>query len=197
MATSDVEICNLALTHLGEDSITALTENSKAGRLCNLNYVRLRNATLRSHTWNFAVKRAQLALSTSTPEYEYAYAFTLPTDYIRIVDTDLLNGSMWKVENGKILCDSSALKIRYIFEVTDPNSFDEMFIETFSYRIAQQLAISLSDSVKLSETMERQYNRTLRLARNAGANEGNPEVLDASSWLNSRVSYTTPYVVDN
>ena len=35
MANSIIEICNSALTDLGEEPITSLTDNTKAARLCN------------------------------------------------------------------------------------------------------------------------------------------------------------------
>ena len=59
---SEVQICNLALAKIGDQQITSLTENSKAGRLCNLVYEPLRDATLRAHPWNFAITRETLAL---------------------------------------------------------------------------------------------------------------------------------------
>ena len=64
---SEVQICNLALAKIGDQQITSLTENSKAGRLCNLVYEPLRDATLRAHPWNFAITRETLALHSVAP----------------------------------------------------------------------------------------------------------------------------------
>ena len=58
---SVVDICNEAMDLLGAATITALTENSKEARLCNRRFSTVRDATLRSHTWNCAIARADLA----------------------------------------------------------------------------------------------------------------------------------------
>lgn len=61
MAT-DVEIANLALTRLGHDVIASFSASgNKASRWFNSNYEIIKKATLRSHQWNFAVKRAVLS----------------------------------------------------------------------------------------------------------------------------------------
>ena len=104
---SSVDICNLALTKIGHESITALTENSKAGRLCNLHYAQMRDAVLRDHTWNFAITRANLALSTTTPEYEFSYQHALPVDLLRVLGTDLSNETVYKIEGRFLLSDST------------------------------------------------------------------------------------------
>lgn len=197
LATSNVEICNLALTKLGEDPITALTEDSKAGRLSNLHFARLRNVVLRSHTWNFAVKRASLAQSTVAPEYRFTAKYALPDDFLRIIDCNLLNDVSWKIEGKFLVCDADTVKIRYIAQIEDPGQFDELFIEALAARIASELAIPLADNVNLSDFMEQRYQRKLREARTADATEGNPEFLEASTWLDSRVDYNSPYPFEN
>ena len=53
---SVIEICNSALNQLGANAITALTENSKNGRLCNARYNTVRDAVFRSHPWNSLIK---------------------------------------------------------------------------------------------------------------------------------------------
>lgn len=61
MATDSVEICNNALTLIGSRRITALSDPSKEGRICNDNYNICRLAVLRMHPWNFATDRTELA----------------------------------------------------------------------------------------------------------------------------------------
>ncbi len=189
--SSEVDICNLALTKIGHDSITALSENSKAGRLCNLHYGSLRDTILREHTWNFAVTRVNLALSTTTPEYEFSYQHALPTDLLRVLSTDLPTDAIWKIEGRFLLSDSDTVRLLYIKQVTDTTQFDQLFIETLSARIAAELALPLSDSTTLLEAMTQLYERKLRAARFVDATEGVPEEIAADKWLNSRVSYSS------
>ena len=77
--TSELEIYNLALSRIGQDTLSSVDESSKAGRLCRLHYALLRDAVLRAHPWNFAMRRVELAQVTFTPAFEYDYAYALPT----------------------------------------------------------------------------------------------------------------------
>ena len=85
MATSIVQICNLALDACGTRStITSLQEQSAEAQACARHYQPSLNAVLRAAHWNFARKQVTLALlkdaTTTPPEtvpqpwtYEYAY----------------------------------------------------------------------------------------------------------------------------
>jgi hypothetical protein len=61
MATSEVGICNLALSRIGANTITSLTADAaKEDRLCNTFYAQLRDETLKNFAWNFAMKATPL-----------------------------------------------------------------------------------------------------------------------------------------
>ncbi len=191
--TSEVSICNLALTKIGEEQILSLTEDTKAGRLCNLHYAHMRDTVLRSHYWNFAIKRVALAASTTAPVYEYTTAFPLPSDFIRILDTNLLRGADWKIEANELVTDDDAVSIRYVARITDTNQFDPLFVEALAARIGAELAQPLADSVTLTDAMFQLFERKIREARGADAQEGEPDGMDADIWLDSRLAYTSPF----
>jgi hypothetical protein len=70
MAAGDsiVGICNLALVQgLGQDPISALSENRKAAILCNLNYDQVRRALLRSHPVEFRDPQTREQISPPRP----------------------------------------------------------------------------------------------------------------------------------
>lgn len=61
------QICNLALTHIGARELTDVdTDNSNEGKVLRLWYESTRDDMLRSHPWNFAMKRARLQVTYST-----------------------------------------------------------------------------------------------------------------------------------
>lgn len=62
MPTTSVEICNLALGHLGEAPIAAINDDNTRARACLKHYDTALEATLRSHRWNFAQSRKTIAL---------------------------------------------------------------------------------------------------------------------------------------
>ena len=77
MAT-EIDICNLALAHLGDDvTIASLSppEGSAQAEKAARFYPIARNTLLEIHTWSFASKRGNLALTTnSLDQWDYAYA---------------------------------------------------------------------------------------------------------------------------
>ena len=85
---SVVDICNRALQKLGAESITSLTQNTENARACNSCFEFLRDAELRAHPWNFAIKRAQLAADLTPPEFGYDLRYQLPSDYLRLLPSD-------------------------------------------------------------------------------------------------------------
>lgn len=124
MASSPVEICNSALLKLGAERINALSENNKRARLCNERFDALRKEVLRAHPWNFAIRRANLARLSTTPEYEYNFEYQLPTDCLRVLETeadkdnpsgDILGNSYtkYKIEGRKLLTNASGVAKGY------------------------------------------------------------------------------------
>jgi len=182
---SEVEICNEALTALGENPILSLTDNTKAARLCNLKYANKRDYLLRRYPWNFATKRITLAPDVATPEFEFSAQFTLPVDCIqfREVYPDTV---IYSIENQKILCDESVLYIKYTRQITDPNKMDATFRETLSALLSRELVVPLTDSSRRHDKMDELFEVKLSEARFAGSIEKDLESIQANDWLDER-----------
>lgn len=84
---SEVDICNLALGHLGDNATVASIdppEGSAQAEHCARFYPIARDTLLELHSWNFASRRAQLAqVDCPWPEWRYAYA--QPANTINVV----------------------------------------------------------------------------------------------------------------
>ena len=81
MAT-EVDICNLALAHLGDDATIASIkppEGSAQAEKAARFYPIARDTLLQGHTWNFAMKRATIPLTTNALS-QWDYAYTAPID---------------------------------------------------------------------------------------------------------------------
>ena len=86
MAT-EVDICNLALAHLGDDATIATIkppEGSAQAEKAARFYPIARDSLLEMHTWNFASKRGSLALTTVTLD-QWDYAYQAPADMMNPV----------------------------------------------------------------------------------------------------------------
>lgn len=184
MATSDVDICNAALIHLGARRISALTDQTQEARLCNQRLGDARDFVLRHHPWNCALARASLASLTTAPNHEWDYAFTLPTDpwCLRVLEVYEHDNDEWVVEGRQLLCNSSSIKIRYIKRVTSASDIDAMCVEAIACKLAEMIAYGLTGSRAMQQEMARMYLDAVRQARTADGQEGAPPTVDASHF---------------
>jgi len=185
-ASSEVEIANAALIKLGADRITLLTDDTHHARLARERYYKVRDKLLRSHPWNFAVRRVELGQLDSEPEYEYSYEFQLPDDCLRVLDTNNLDDTPYKIEGRKLLCNQSSIKIKYISKVEDVSQYDDFFIEALATGLASDLAYAITNSTTVAQLMREDHQRALSEARTYDAQEGSVERIEAEYWRNSR-----------
>lgn len=84
---SEVDICNLALGHLGDNAtVTSINppEGSAQAEHCARFYPIARDSLLEMHFWNFCMRRINLAsLEATWPEWKYAYA--VPNDALNLI----------------------------------------------------------------------------------------------------------------
>ena len=189
MATSEVQICNLALSKISEQSILVLTENSPAARACNLVYEPMRDAVIRSHPWNFATARVGLAQLASTPAFGFLYEYQLPADFLRVIQMEH-EDTTFKIEGEKLLTDDVEANISYIKKVTDPTQFDALFVEALATRIGAELANVLSENTATANMLKVEYGIKLAEARQADAGEGTPEEITADTWRDARLTWS-------
>lgn len=210
MASSDVEICNIALTRIGHQTISSLATGSsspKAATLCALHYPLCRDAVLRAHPWNFAIRRATLAQSSTTPNHEYLYQHALPTDCLKVIRTEweangfvgtavygfpgvhgmAMDSAPYRIEGRFVLTNEGTVKIEYIARVEDVAQFDDLFVDVLAQRLAAELCMPLKESTSTTQALWQVYGQKLSEARTADAQEGTPRaVVDLSPWIAAR-----------
>ena len=160
--TAPVDICNLALTELKINPISALDEvGSAVAALCNRHYDIRRKAILRSHIWNFAKTEAILNLSAVGTSNSYSDVYPLVKTYLRLISIgdvfvwtknelyDIRSVSISGTFKKSIVIDnngSATLAILYIRNVISVTEFDPLF--TLANDIAP--GITLKPSVRQS-----------------------------------------------
>lgn len=191
MATSDVAICNMALQKLGAARITSLSEDSPNARECNACYAAMRDLELRKHRWSFATRREALAADASAPAFGPAYSYTLPSDFLRLLEPDPAenyNTLDWRIEGRKIVTDAAApLNVRLIYRVEDPNEFDAAFAEALACRIALQTCEKITQSNTKMEAIRMQYKDAITEARRANAIETISAEPPVDTWDSARL----------
>lgn len=124
MPTTSVEICNLALGHLGEATIAAINDDNTRARACNKHYDTALEATLRSHRWNFAQARIKV----------------IPSDW---VDATFANGGAYvlvqKIAHGLVSGQRVSVKgttssnSTWEITVNDPDEFELLYSSGSSF----------------------------------------------------------------
>lgn len=150
---SAVDICNLALSHLGDSAtVTSISppEGSAQADHCAQFYPIARDSLLESGTWSFAIRRAAGATLTNDRD-EWAYCYSIPNLAVRILgvypagtkgDSDgmpfvrELNSSNTEV----IYTDVENAVIKYTIAVTDTTKFTPLFVQALSWHLAAMLA---------------------------------------------------------
>lgn len=187
MATSSVAICNSALIKLGVETISALSDNTRQAILCNEQYAKIRDKLLYSHPWNFAIKRATLVVTATEPEYEFAYQYTLPTDCLRVWETQYgSDQDFYQVEGGFLYSDYTDVSIKYIAKITDTTKYSPAFDECLALMIAIDLEYSLVQSNSFKNTLLGELQQELRDVRSFDAQENPSYPYQDDVFLNAR-----------
>ena len=193
--STEVEIVNMALTRLGHDEITAIGEANKAGRLCARWYVPVRDALLRSHPWNWAIKRVELASSVSdTPDHEYDYGFPLPSDFLKLIRTSAESEGLdddYRIEHGSsgsilVSHDDSDVAIEYIARITDVARYDPLFVQCLALNLAAAMCMALADNASLLQMLKEELKEITPAARTTDAQEGTPRQMMTDTWVLAR-----------
>ncbi len=195
---SEVAICNLALDYLKQKGIIELDPpGTQVEQLCARWYQQKRRATLRSHMWNFAMKRTTiLPDSGATPLFGFTHAYNLPSDFIRYAGRfdDIGNLSNpdptdYEIENGQILfdgTDNAAINIRYVFDQNVIAKFDPLFIEIFALDLAIVMAPKFSGTEARVITLIKVRSEVMGEARAIDGQERPPRRRQRSNWIRRR-----------
>lgn len=188
MAAGDsvVSICNIGLIAIGADPITALTDDVKAAILCNQRYDQIRREVLALHTWNFARRKAQLALAAVQPPFGLA-AYSKPADYIRMDHVWQQPHAVWEDEDGTIASDGGTpLNIVYIGDAQDPTRYDPLFVATLGYSVGMELAQPITQDRGKEDEMRQKRQEKLDAARLVASQNNSSRELDTDVLLWAR-----------
>lgn len=206
MATSDTEIANLALGHLGQGTeIQNLTTTRSAEALAaRMFYDSIRRATLRDHAWPFATKFATLALvseygDAGHPTEEWQFAYRQPTDCLldRKIQSGIRNDNRqsrvpYKVARDSggvlILTDKEDAILEYTLDIRSVEMYPDDFVLAMSLRLAAYMAPKVcgEDPFGMRDKAMRMYTAEIERARNNSFTEEQREEDPASELERAR-----------
>jgi hypothetical protein len=179
---SQVSIINVALSRLGANPITSLSETAaEATHASNLWDV-ARQSALRDHPWNFAVTEVELSAVVGSTSQNYTYVYQLPADCLRLLE--YYDNRDFKVNGRTILSNDTTCVIKYVKDVTDTTLWDSAFVDVMAQRLAAELAYPLTKSQATADTQFNLYERKLAKARFIDSTEDIQDAIGSTdSWL--------------
>lgn len=193
---SEVDICNIALSHIGANAnIASLTEQSEEAFHCNLLYASTRDTVLRAHPWGFA-KRFLALSDVGTPQGNWSYRYAYPNDCIsarKILQTTT-GGDPIKFEVGlsdaynsrTINTDQEKATLIYTYKVTNTLVFDPNFTNALSWLLAAYIAMPLTRDKDRMSVAQQLYQGAINEAQTLNANEANEDLNQEAPWITGR-----------
>jgi len=201
---SEIDICNLALGHLGDEANVQSIDppdGTAQAQHCARFYAIARDATLEMHNWGFASRREDLAQLATPTTNAWKYQYQKPVDAVKMIcvlpkDIAYLEGQgdddnkyPFVIEEDRILTNVPDAKARYVARITDPTRFSPLFVVTFSYKLAGFLAgpiIKGTAGMSVAKQMANEAKEQLAHASAADANTGIYKADHVPSWASAR-----------
>ena len=194
---SEVDICNLALTHIrSQPDVISINpaEGGVKAEQCALYYGKARRFVLRAFPWAFATTFRALALLDDPPLDGCLYAYAMPSDCLRAVhlfgpeSTEPQPFARTVLDDGTqaIYCDAETPILKYVRDLTDPNAFDPQFLVELSFYLASMLAVPISGDENLAEWAFSKYQQFITQAAATSAHETRTKPNHTVSWMANR-----------
>ena len=187
------DIINGALTKLGANPITALTDGSLESERVEYVYDFVLKDLQRSYPWKFLITRGQLTEDATPPEWGYSARYAMPIDSLRLLDVRStgvntgyavrnLKGDAWDLEAGFILCDvSDNIWIRYLKYEPVVEKWDDSFMLVMMTALALELCEAFTQDGNKKNQLARELSTRLLQAASNDSFEMQPRTLNDPS----------------
>jgi hypothetical protein len=215
MAVSQVQICNMALAHVGATPIESMNERTKEASQCRLWYDSCRKQVLGAYNWGFARKRRTLACHGDDPPSSWAYRYQYPVDCVKarwisnpfdntgigapfIIGNDIANeyrnasdAIPFVVEfapNGTkcILTNEQCPELIYTFDQDEPGFFSDHYVDTLAWLMASRMAFTITGKRNIANDALKAYDYMVRNAAALDGNEGVDKPPREAEWIRGR-----------
>lgn len=199
METTKLDICNLALSILGQAELSSLSEVNQRATLCKQYYDRVRKQVLREHDWSFARCKEKLFLVREENEgSRMAYVYKKPANclFVSKVYNDALHTGLkeqqFKLQFDNILKQEVIITetvdayCEYTKDVTDTSLFDSSFVDAMAGLMAYKMAHSLTGSTQITQLAYQQYQMAMDGARYINKVEQLEDAVFLNPYLDAR-----------
>ena len=164
----------MALSRLGLEDITSLTDDTARAIACRVAYQNVIDEVLLGHDWVCARYMKDLTALVSTPVYKFYYQYLLPANPYCLRIREVANLSevsiKYQMMGRYILCDEpDGLYLSYNKRVTDPTELDGILANCISLRLASWIEPRFGDSITRRKSILEEYGGLILQAKIEGA----------------------------
>jgi len=201
MATTQAELCNMALSHIGvAEQIVAITDDNAEANHCNLWFGEAQDKALAAFDWAFARRRITLVVEAGTPPEPWTYQYQYPDNCIRpirIDDKRTIRQSLDRIRfttetnssNARIIyTHMNAAVLIYTYRETTYSLWPTWFVDYFTWQLAARLAGPLLASEKAADRAERRMlmEKAKAISEESESEQEDPE--PDAPWIAARDS---------
>lgn len=191
--SSVVDICNLALSHLGADAVVASIsppDGSAEAGYCAVFYPLARRTVLVHHAWGFARRRVSLPLLENDSS-QWAFKYALPSLCIRARKVLLAGaadhpdraGAQFEVHGTALYTNQVEAELVYTADVEDTAVFPPDFVTALSMILAGYLAGPIIKGVDGARIGDGWSQRGFAHAARAAAGDANAALEPADTLV--------------
>jgi hypothetical protein len=186
-------LVNLALDHLGVDSIASLDENSTAARKARTQLDTSIESVLARSDWSFARRVSALAEVENTvwPQ-RHQRAYDLPSDLlaarylVEAVDRPNRTPVPFSLANGLLYTDAPEAILLYTYRNTTTTAWPQPFVDAVAAYLARQLTVALTRKRNIWREMHDLYELLLAQAVSFDAGQEPTSYAYPSDYLDAR-----------
>lgn len=205
MSSAKVDICNMAISHLGIglEIANIASDSSAAAQACRRFYEPTRDEVLRAFAWpKQTVKEAlQVVDEFDADENDWAFSYRYPADAIIVRRLFIPGSGRRETESSRvpyelgrdsagalIFTDLEDAYVEYTFKETVEGNFDPDFANAFTFLLAFKIAprLTAGDQFKLGNRAYQFYQIAIAEARANALNELQPDQPPDSQLERSR-----------
>lgn len=194
---SPIDICNLALAHLGETpNLSSIDppEGSAHAEACARFYPIARDVAVEAINWPFAMARVVLAeLTPAEPVTSWLFAYALPADYVKavgVVQPGVLDeeqdSSQFVIEGRVIYTNAETATLRYVQKQTDTTKWPAEFVVAVSWLLASYLAGAICEDKSVKNWAYEMWREEIGRSAQSNANASQTVMHHTPHWIRDR-----------
>lgn len=193
--TTQLNLMNKALRHLGERKLASVNENRECARYLLDEYADTLLLCLRAGSWNWATRVSEITADTYVvPAFGYQSAFPKPTDWVRTtwmstsetLDPPLRN---YQDQEGYWLANTNTLYVKYVSSTLGNTlaSWPADYAEYVGVALARTIVSRVTQNDALSDRIELREKLYWKKAQANDAMDQPPQPWPLGTWTTSRI----------